>query len=85
MNAAPQSPIPNSDAPAPEPYAPINPDSSVSKLAALEQRLAAAEAELTAWRNLQVDPASGGGGVVFGENSVFLRINGLTPASAQIP
>ena len=75
-------PSPNDNASIPaDPFA----DASLSRIAALEQRLAAAEAELAAWRNLQVDPASGGGGVTFGENQVFIRINSLTPTSAQIP
>lgn len=74
------SPNDNANTP-PDPFA----DSGLSRIAALEARVSALEAELAAWRNLQVDPASGGGGVTFGVNQVFIRINSLTPASAQMP
>lgn len=51
----------------------------------LERRLEAAESELQAWRNLTVDPASGGGAVTMGTGTVMLRINSLTNESAQMP
>lgn len=50
-----------------------------------EARLAKVEAELALWRNLQVAPESGGGGIQFGGTSVVLRINSLTDTSAQMP
>lgn len=55
------------------------------RLAQLEQRLTQAEQELAVWRNLQVAPESGGGGVQFGGNSAVLRINSLTASSARMP
>lgn len=57
----------------------------MDRMAQLESRLADAERELALWRNLQVAPESGGGGIQIGGNSVVLRINSLTADSAQMP
>lgn len=56
-----------------------------SKFAALEARISDLEKQLAMWNNLQVAPESGGGGVTFGGNSVFIRINSLTNSSVQMP
>ena len=56
-----------------------------ARIAALESQVAKNESELAAWRNLTVDPASGGGSITVGSNQVFLRINSLTGPSAQLP
>lgn len=53
--------------------------------AEFEARISALEKELAMWRNLQVAAESGGGGVTFGSNSVFIRINSLTNTSVQMP
>lgn len=55
------------------------------RITQLEQRLTETERELALWRNLQVAPESGGGGIQVGGNSVVLRINSLTGESAQMP
>ena len=55
------------------------------RVAVLERRLEIAERELNAWRRLTVDPASGGGQVSVGVDSVILRINSLTESAAQMP
>lgn len=63
-----------------------NTDKSVlEQITQLQARVLAAEQELALWRNLQVAPESGGGGVQFGATSVVLRINSLTSSSAQMP
>lgn len=63
-------------------------DDHEQRISALEHDLAATKQELQDWatrfRNLQVDTASGGGAVQFGDNSAILRINALTPNSAQV-
>lgn len=53
--------------------------------AEFEARISQLENELKMWRNLQVAPESGGGGVTFGQNSVFIRINSLTDTSVRMP
>ena len=60
-------------------------DPTNNRFAAMEARVADLERRLAAWDNLQVDPASGGGGVTVGGNSVIIRINSLTNQSAQMP
>lgn len=64
-------------------------DSLQEQVVALRRELAelrqAFETERTMWRNAQIAPESGGGSVTFGRDSVYIRLNALTPSSAQTP
>lgn len=64
-------------------------DSLQEQVADLRKELAelrrSFEDERTMWRNMQIAPESGGGSVTFGRDAVFIRLNALTPSSAQTP